>query len=532
MLNIHFARTATVIVVAAVLLAGCAAQHQPTKGSSSTSPVYGGEFSTFLSSDPATLDPILVTGYDQTLVAGNVLEGLYRVSADGTKVVPGLAEIASLSDDGLTWTIKLRKAKFQNGTGVTAKDVKFSFERLVNPASASPRAQLIDVIEGAAQFRKGTATAIDGIKVVNPGQLSIKLTQKYAPFLALLASPNLAVVPQAAVEADPKNFGQHVISAGPFTISNWKTNQSITATAFKDYWDGRPYLDDVVWRVIPDENTRMLEFESNNLSMTWLTTAAYSRYANDASWKSDIRRANTIHTEMLAVNMEKSALAGSLELRQAICEGVDRKAAIASLQGRATEAATLMPKSLEGKDPGQACTYNPNAAKAVFAKSGLASKSIEIISPNWPNLVKTLELYQANLKALGLNVELAPLEYAQYQARLDSGDFDLAWTYRVPDFIDADSFISPLLSSDRVGFGNAARYSNSTVDSLLKTARESMKPDERAATYGKISKLALADLPYIPLVHNVWVDITQHNVEGYVPSALDMHKFAKVWLSK
>lgn len=530
MLHSRIVKTSTVVATLALLLSGCAAQDTQSGEPNSTDPVNGGEFSTFLSSDPATLDPIFVTGYDQTLVAANVLEGLYQVSADGTEVVPGLAESASLSDDGLTWTINLREAKFHDGTNVTANDVKFSFERLVNPESASPRAQLIDVVEGAAAFRTGASSGIDGIIVVDPGQLTITLAQKYAPFLALLASPNLAIVPKAAVEADPENFGQNVISAGPFAIADWKTNASILAKAFEEYWDGRPYLDSVLWRVIPDENTRILEFETNNLDMTWLPPAAYSRYADDPAWESDINRANTIHTEMFAVNMEKGLLADSLELRVAICEGVDRQAAITSLQGRALEALTLLPSSLEGIEPGKACSYNPDAAKAVFAE--YASETIELISPNWGNLVTTLQLYQANLKELGLNVELIPLEFAEYQERLDSGDFDLAWAYRVPGFIDADDFATPLLASDRIGFGNAARYSNPAVDSLLDQARESTTPDERSGLYGEISNLVLADLPYIPLVHNVWVDITQQRVNNYVPSALDMHKFSRVWLSE
>ncbi len=521
----------SISVVAVLLASGCAPAQESTPGTDSSSQT-GGQLTAFLSSDPATLDPAMIAGYDQTLVAINVLEGLYRVSPDGTSVNAALAESATLSDDGITWTISLRDTPFQDGSPVTAEDVKFSFERLVDPATNSPRAPMLDVVAGAMEFRSGDADGIEGIQVTGDRTLDISLVAPYAPFIALLASPNLAIVPQAAVEADPENFGKNVISAGPFQVSGWSPNQSVTATAFDDYWDGRPPVDSVMWRVIPDENTRMIEFEANALDVTWLPPASYERYASDDNWTPNISRANTLHTEMFAVNLERPTLGSSLELRTAICMGVDRAAAIASLQDRATAAFGLLPDSLAGGESVEACAPDPDAAAEIFAEEIPADQVVELISPNWPNLVKTLELYQANLKALGLNVELIPLEFAQYQARYDEGDFDLAWAYRVPDFIDADSFLTPLLSSDRIGFGNGARYSDSRVDDLLEQARSAMDSDERVSLYGEISSQALSDLAYIPLLHNVWVDIHNPRVNNYVPSAMDMHDFSKVSISE
>ena len=519
--------------VVVLLATGCTSAPQEANNSADGStPREGGDITSFLSSDPATLDPAMISGYDQTLVAINVLEGLFRVSADGTRVDAALAESATPSEDGLTWAITIRPSTFQDGSPVTADDVKFSFERLVDPDTISPRGSMLDVVAGAVEFRGGNADGIAGIRAISENEIEIELVAPYAPFTALLASPNLAIVPRAAVEADPENFGKNVISAGPFRVSDWKVNQSVTATAFDDYWNGRPYLDSVTWQVIPDENTRIVEFEANALDVTWLPPASYTRYMSDDAWTPNILRANTLHTEMLAVNMDRPLLGGSLDLRKAICMGVDRAAAIASLQDRATAAFALLPESLEGDNTTEACAADPDAAAEVIADSGIAGKTVEMISPNWPNLVKTLELYQANLKELGLGVELIPLEFAQYQARVDEGDFDLAWTYRVPDFIDADSFLTPLLASDRIGFGNAARYTNSDVDEWLAQARSSMDDAERSSLYGEINAQVMSELAYIPLLHNVWVDIHQPRVRDYTPSAMDMHDFSKVWLSE
>jgi peptide/nickel transport system substrate-binding protein/oligopeptide transport system substrate-binding protein len=538
MTHARLGRAAAMLAVVAVL-AGCSSADQPAASGSegskqsagSDKPRDGGNLTVFASNDPATMDPALVSGYDQTIISSNVLEGLFRVTPDGQSVEPALAESAEASPDGKTWTIKLRKANFQDGTPVTAGDVVFSFTRLVDPATKSPRAQLLDIVQGASDFRKGSADSISGLQAEGDDTVTVTLSTPYAGFKALLASPNLAIVPKAAVEKDPQGFGRAPITAAPFQISNWKANESVTAKAFDGYWGGRPHLDTVTWKVVPDENTRMIEFEGNNMDITWLPPASYDKYANDSSWEDNLLRAETIHTEMFAVNMDRGPLGKSLDLRKAICEAVDRDAAIASLQGRATEALTLMPKSLEPQAPEPACSPDPAAAKKVFASSA-PSQALQLISPNWGNLVKTLELYQANLKEAGLQVKLVPLEYAQYQARLDKGDFDLAWTYRVPDYIDADSFLTPLLSSDRIGFGNAARYSNSSVDQMLTEARGTMDEGQRATLYQQLSTQALKDLPYIPLVHNVWVDIHQPRVHDYVPSAMDMHNYRNVWVSQ
>lgn len=493
------------------------------------SPVRGGTLHTFVSNDPGSLDPALVTGYDQSLVAANVLEGLFRLSPDSTQIQPGLAESAELS--GSTWTIKLRDSKFSDGSPVTANDVKFSFDRLVNPKTASPRAALLASVAGAAEAKSGGG--LSGVKVVDDRNLTIELAQPDAAFKAKLASPNLAVVSQKAATAAGDQFGRKVVSAGPFALDSWTTNSAITAKASDSYWNGRPYLDSVEWKVIGDESTRMVNFEAGSLDIAWLPPSYYAKYANDPAWKPYVQRTDSVHTEMFAVNMARAPLGTSLPARQAICYGVDRDAAIASLQGRATKAVSLLPPGLGAADASSGgCDYDPEKAKTLAEQGGIAGKTLVLMSHNWSNLVATLQLYQSNLKKAGITVKLEPVDDAVYSQRLAKGDFDLAWDYRVPDYLDRDSFLSPLLSSSRVGSGNSARYANAQVDSELATALKSPEDAQRETTYSAVDKTVAEQLPYIPLVHNVYVDIHAKRVQGYKYSALDLPDYSKVWLSK
>ncbi|WBB78462.1 ABC transporter substrate-binding protein [Micromonospora sp. WMMD882] len=528
-------RTGAAVLLVAALTACSSIEPDTSSGDDSAGPGEprsGGTLTTFASGDPASLDPALLTGYDQIVIGTNILEGLFRLNTEGNAVEPALAEKAEAGADGRTWTIQLRQTTFTNGDPVTADDVKFSLERVVNPATKSPRAQIIDIVAGATELRTGKADEISGIVVTGERALTVTLTQPYAGFTALLASPQLAIVSERAATENAADFGAKVVSAGPFKLGEWQRNQQLSATANDSYWDGRPYLDTVIWRFVPDENTRMLEFESDSMDITWLPPASYDRYAKDPKWSENLGRAETLHTEMFAINMERQPLGGSKPLRQAICVTVDRAAAVAGLQGRANEAYTLLPEPLEKSPPKPACAADADAAEALVAEAGAPTTPLRLIAPSWSNLTKTLELYQANLKAVGIDVQLNQLEQAQYQQALDQGDFDLAWTYRVPDFIDPDSFITPLVASDRIGFGNAARYRSSQVDNLLTQARSSMDENTRAGLYQQIGDAVLGELAYIPLLHNVYVDIHQPRVGGYVPSAMDAHNYRKTWVAQ
>lgn len=234
----------------------------------SEEPKYGGTLVSYVSADPMNFDPATLTAWDQTIVAANILEGLVRLNPEGTGIEEGIAKEWSVSDDGLTWTFILREgAKFHNGREVVAQDFKYSFERIADPETASAAAWMLNKLEGFEAFQNGEADEITGIKVVDDHTLELTLSEPFAPFVSMLASASLAVVPQEAVEEYGEDFGLNVVSAGPFTLGEWNFNQDLTINAFEDYWGGRPYLDAVKFRVINDENTRIVEFDAGTLDI-------------------------------------------------------------------------------------------------------------------------------------------------------------------------------------------------------------------------------------------------------------------------
>lgn len=502
-------------------------------------PLYGGTMIAFVSADPKSFDPATIAFWDQSVIAPNLLEGLFRLSPDGTEIENAIAQDYTVSEDGLVWTFFLRpEAKFHNGRTVTAQDFKYSFERVLKPETASPKAWMLSKVAGAQDFVEGKASEVTGIKVIDDHTLEITLSEALAPFKGMLASVNLAVVPQEEVEKYGEDFGQNVVAAGPFTLGQWNMNSDLTINAFEGYWGGRPYLDSVKFRFIGDENTRIVEFDAGQLDNAWVPPAHWERFSTDPVYKDHMGWAHTFHTEFIAVNMEKEPFGSDVRLRQAIRYALDLDAYIESLSNRATIAHGILSPGLLGFDPDAVLYYprNIEKAKELLADAGYEDGlpgTYDVVLPNWNNVIATFSMFQANLKEVGININIVPMEFNAYLEAIDSGNYTLAYVYRVPDYADPDGFYYPLLSSTNIGTGgNWARYSNPDVDAAIEAARMTVNDDERVALYHQVDEQFAADLPYVPLMHNIYVEVVKPYVMNYTPSPMDTTMFHRVWLDK
>ena len=529
----NFRRMLALLLVAMLLASGVSALADDT-----AEPKYGGTLVAYTSADPMNFDPATQTSWDQTIVAANILEGLVRLNPEGTGIEPGIAEDWSVSEDGLVWTFNLRHgAKFHNGREVVAQDFKYSFERIADPEMASNAAWKLNRLVGFDAYQAGEAEEITGIKVVDDYTLELTLSQPFAPFISMLASASLAVVPQEAVEDYGEDFGLYAVSAGPFTLGEWNFGQDLTINAFEDYWAGRPYLDAVKFRVINDENTRIVEFDAQTLDVAWITPAHYERLTTDPTYADSIGYAYTLHTAFLMFNMEQEPFGSNKALREAVFYAMDTQAVLELLQYRASYAdRLLLPDMLGGGEP---CTESPRnieLAKEKMAEAGYPDGIDEVftvITPAWNNNIKILEIYQQNLKEIGINIEIGAMDTTAYNEARNSGNYKIAWGNVVAGYPDPDAMIYPTFHSSSIGAsGNYARYNNPEVDALIDQARASTNEEERDTLYQQIDNMVLEDLPYAYLDHNIYVDICQPYVKNYCPSALDVSTYHRVWIDK
>src|SRR2546423_8379969 len=185
------------------LVVGCKDKEQPATGQDkrpTSIPRYGGLYRKRLGLEPLTLDPAFLTDTYATLVAQQVVDGLVQFDAN-LNVVPCIAKSWKASYDGLVWTFDLRQGvKFHHGREVSADDFVYTFTRLLHPRTASPRAWLFERVQGAQQFRAGTAERVEGLQALDAYTLQITLPQPYAPFISILGTVQAQVVPRE--EAD------------------------------------------------------------------------------------------------------------------------------------------------------------------------------------------------------------------------------------------------------------------------------------------------------------------------------------------
>ena len=248
------------------------------------------------SEDPKTADGQMTT--DAYTLPLNIFDRLVESETTGpgeSALVPGLAEKWDVSEDGLTYTFHLRQGvKFHDGAVLTADDVVYTFDRMLNPATKALNTDILTFIAGAEDRLDGTADSVSGLKALDDHTVQITLAQPYAAFLALLAAPGASIYNRAFTEAAGEQFGltpETTNGTGPFILRDYTLNDSQMLEANEDYWRGRPKLDRLLVRVVSDSETLRMLFESDEIDVfdrDYAPTQTPYFYGSD-QWKDQIR---------------------------------------------------------------------------------------------------------------------------------------------------------------------------------------------------------------------------------------------------
>jgi peptide/nickel transport system substrate-binding protein/oligopeptide transport system substrate-binding protein len=211
---------------------------------------FGGMYRRELDDSPVTLDPALVTDTYGGIVVRQLFASLVQFDAH-LKPIPALAEFWEASLDGRTWTFTLRRGiMFHHGREVTAHDVVYSFTRLLGLNKPVTVTDLFQRIQGARDFVQGKTHRVAGLTALDRYTLRIVLDEPFAPFLAALGDHRTAVVPQEEVEKLGERFGRAPVGTGPFKFVRWEPNQEIVLEANDHYYEGRPFLDSIVFKIV------------------------------------------------------------------------------------------------------------------------------------------------------------------------------------------------------------------------------------------------------------------------------------------
>jgi peptide/nickel transport system substrate-binding protein/oligopeptide transport system substrate-binding protein len=521
------------------LAVGCRDKEQPAKGQEkrpTSIPRYGGIYRRPLALEPFTLDPVFITDIYAASVAQQVFDGLVQFDAN-LNVVPCIAKSWKASYDGLVWTFDLRQGvKFHHGREVRADDFVYTFTRFLHPRTASPRAWLFERVQGAQAFLAGTAERVEGLQALDAYTLQITLSQPYAPFISILGMVQAQVVPREEVERLGAAFGRQPVGTGPFRFVNWVAREQITLEVNEEYFEGRPFLDHLHYRIITDPQRAMAEFELGTLEDTVIPKDLPTPLRSDPRFK--FFRKPVLATLLLWLEMHDGPLSNH-KVRQAINYAINREAISNTIwQNRLVQAHGILPLGMPGYNPDLGgYPYNLAHARQLLVEAGHPEGKDLPPLELWTSVASTLvlqehEAIKRDLEHLGLKIELFTAESWQHYKTAVLGKrpgamYRYAW---FADFPDPDNFLFSLFHSQSPS--NYGHYSNPTVDRLLEQARSEGDYLKRIESYRQIEALIMADAPVVNLMYSTSEMLFQLYVQGMELNPLGERyiPMKKIWL--
>jgi peptide/nickel transport system substrate-binding protein len=459
-----------------------------------------------LNNNPTTLDPALITDVQGGGIAAKLFNGLVRFN-ENLDIVPDIAQAWKLSDDQLTYNFRLRyDVTFSNGRKVTAQDVKYSFERVLMPQTKAPLTWVLDKIEGAGDVIAGKAAHVSGIRVVNDQTLAIKLEKPYGPFLSLLAMTTAYVIPREEVERIDQDFGTHPVGTGPYVLHEWKHGQHLILTSREDYFDGRSRLSGIFYRVIPEDLTAVVEFETGRLDVLLIPSSEYRHFTTDPAWRDLVYGMPGLNSYYLGLNCTRPPFS-DIRVRQAVNYGIDRQHILNTVFERRGVLAVgpippglwknnVLPQALKGY------SYDPQKARELIRQAGAEGATIKIYISNEPEVLDIVTVIQGYLANIGLKAEITQLDWSAFKQAINEGEPDAFWLSWWADYPDPEDFLYPLFDSGSVGAGgNRTRCKDPELDHLIETAQHTMNERQRYRLYRQADDRIIQDAPWVFMWH-------------------------------
>jgi peptide/nickel transport system substrate-binding protein/oligopeptide transport system substrate-binding protein len=473
-----------------------------------------------LNSNPTTLDPALITDVQGGGIAAKLFNGLIRFN-ENLDIIPDIARSWSLSKDQVTYTFRLRRdVRFSNGRRITAHDVRYSFERVLTPGTKAPLTWVFERIEGSKDFMEGKTDSLSGIRVVNDHTLVLKLEQPFGPFLSLLAMTTAYVVPREDVDRLGQDFGTHPVGSGPYVLAEWKHGQHLVLTAREDYFEGRPKLNGIQYRVIPEDLTAVLEFETGRLDVLQIPSSEYRRYTTDPAWRDQVYGRPGLNTYYLGLNCLRPPL-NDVRVRRAVNMAIDRQHILNTVfEKRGILASGPVPPGLWKGAAWQrglaGYSYDPKKAKALIQEAGAEGSTIRIYITMDTEVLDIVEIIQSYLKKAGLIVEITSLDWSALKHAVNEGEPDAFWLSWWADYPDPENFLYPLFHSASVGSGgNRTRCVDPELDRLIENAQHTTNEKQRYRLYHSAEDRIVQNAPWVFMWHKADYFVIQPWVKDF-----------------
>ena len=481
-------------------------------------PVTGGTLVVARPADIFTLDPYNTQDDPSIFTELTIYDRLVRLSADGKGIEPELAEKWDVAKDGMSADFTLRSGvKFSDGTPLTADDVVFSMARAIDQKSSwgflfSPVKSVTKVDERTVRFT---------------------MSDPFAPLLPALSTFAASIYSKANFEKWGDQAGTHPLGTAAFMLDHWNQGQELALVRNPNYWqEGKPYLDKVVFKVVGDDNARILQLNTGDADIITNVSASVVDQIEGAG--NQIFSLPGTVIGMITLN-QKIKPFDEVGVRCAIAHAVDREAiAKAVFFGRAKAAKSLLPSSTFFYDPDtNPISYDIEKAKQILATSSQGSGFVfQANVPSGDSSVSTIaQIVAASLSQIGITMNITPVEQTTMQDAINSEQYTVSignWTNDTPD---PDELLGVSLDYTAQN-AHHSNYHSDEARNMVLAARKELDPAKRQTLYSDMQRLINRDCPFIYTVDQDRLFAARPAVKDFTPNSQGKYDFQNVWLSK
>lgn len=533
----------SVVALSGLVLAGCYGGSANTKSSNSASGNStdgGGVFNLVVPQEMPTADLSLATDTISFTALNNVYEGIYRLDKDSKPQPAGASELAEVSEDGLTYKIKLREdAKWSNGDPVVAADYVYGWQRTVDAATASEYAYLFAPVANAEEITAGKKDKSElGIKAVGDHELEITLTKQTPYFQYLLAFPSFFPQKQSVVEENGDAYASasdKAVYNGPFTLTDFDGPGTDTEWSYKkndNYWDKDAVkLSEIKVSVVKESSTALNLFKDGQADDVILSGELAQQNENDPAYTS-VKEARTSYIELN--QREADSPFKNVNLRKAISYSINRDALVKQVLGDGSVVSTgLIPADMSknpetnedfAKEAGKLVSYDKDKAKEYWEKAkkelGIDSLEFNLMASDDDASKKVIEYIQNSIQENldGVKVKPTPVPFSVRLDRSSSGDFDTVLGGWAADYADPSSFTDLFVAGNSY---NRGQWSNADYDKVVDDSGNKDAGDEQArwADLQEATKIMADDMGVIPVYQKAEGHLVNEKIKGIVHHA-------------
>ena len=465
-------------------------------------------------SEVQSCDPSNTTAAPTFQCLCQMLETLVEMDEDGNYVMH-LAESIEQIDD-LTYYVHLRQGvKFHNGEEMKASDVVFTYQRAIASAKAASNLTELDP---------------EGLAVIDDYTVQFKTFEKIATFYNVLTRNNGMILNQKAVEEAGENVDRSCVGTGPYKFVEWQAGVQITMEAFDDYWGEKAKIPNIVYKFVDDANSRVVMLEAGEADLIYAVPATgVDILSGNDKVKVYEQPSNSVRWFFINANVEPT---NNIDVRKAIAFAMDTEAMTLAVFGEHAEPATsfLAPNIMGHTDDLELYSYNPEKAKEHLAAAGYGEGELTLKLTMWSQTVQNsmAEIIQAQLQAVGINVEIEALESAAFSSALGTGEIQIGLATNSNTSRDPDA-AAKVFKSTNFPKPNYAGLNVPEVDELLAQGLSCEDPAEREEIYVKVQQLAAEECCIIPLCYENDIFGVSADLQGFFISKSGSQKFANYY---